>query len=78
MPKRDIDDILASLRSAPDGVAYFKSIIKDHNGLWFEPLTPCDLFEVYLLGLTGSGATATIAVVDWMMKAQKLRSDQVR
>ena len=74
MPKRDIDDILASLRSAPDGVACFKSIIKDQNGLWLEPMAPGDLFEVYLLGLTGSGATATIAVVNWMMKAQRRRS----
>jgi hypothetical protein len=74
MPNRDLDDILASLRSAPDGVACFKSILKKHGGLWFDPVDPRDLFEVHLLGLTGSGPTATIAVVDWMTKAERLRN----
>ena len=73
MQNRDLDDILASLRSAPDGVACFKSILKKHGGLWFDPIGPMDLFEAFLFGVTGSGPTATIAVVDWMMKVQKLR-----
>lgn len=76
MPNSDLDDILVSLRSAPDGVACFKSILNKHGGIWFEPLTPRDLFEVYLLGMTGAGPTASIAVVDWMIKAQRQRSPE--
>ncbi len=78
MPNRDLDDILASLRSAPDGVAYFKSMLNKHGGLWFAPVASKDLFMIYLLGITASGPTASVAVVNWMRKAERLRNIQTR
>ena len=78
MPKRDIDDIHVSLRSAPDGVATCKLIIEQQGGIWFEPVAPGDLYGVYLEGITGLGQTAAIALADWMNKAQRLRKIQLR
>jgi hypothetical protein len=72
MPKCAVDEILASLRNAQDGIVGCQSIFKEHGGLWFEPVAEGDLHVLYLSGVTGSGPTAAIAMVDWMMKAQKL------
>lgn len=72
MPNCTVDHILTSLRSRQDGITGCQSIIKEHGGLCFEPVAQGDLFEVYLWGIIGSGPTAVIAMVDWMMKAQSL------
>ncbi len=72
MPKCAVDDILTSLRNAQGGIVGFQSFFTAHGGLCFEPVAEGDLHEVYLLGMTGSGPTATIAMVDWMMKVQSL------
>ena len=71
MPNCAVDEILASLRNAQDGVVGCQSIIKEHGGLWFEPVAQGDLYQVYLWGMLGSGPTAVIAIADWMMKAQR-------
>jgi hypothetical protein len=72
MPNCAVDEILASLRNAQDGIVGCQSIFKEHGGLWFEPVAEGDVHQVFLLGMIGSGPTAAIAMVDWMMKAQKL------
>ena len=72
MPKCEVDNILTSLRSRQDGIVGCQSVIKEHGGLCFEPVAQGDLYEVYLWGIIGSGPTAVVAMVDWMMKAQSL------
>jgi hypothetical protein len=67
-----VDEILAFLRNAQDGIVGCQSIFKEHGGLWFEPVAEGDLHEVYLSDITGSGPTAAVALVDWMTKAQSL------
>jgi replication-associated recombination protein RarA len=71
MPNCAVDEILASLRNAQDGIVGCQSIFKEHGGLWFEPVAQGDLYQVYLWGMLGSGPTAVIAIADWMMKAQR-------